>query len=142
MKKPAATQTFACESNKGDGNTMTYLAIGAMLLVATIGAMNGGTALAASTWDAFVTTMRGQLQSTFILAMAFIVVIVVVWQLAHGRGYQQAGMILGIFVFALVVPGLFTSVSTAMHPDDGLTIEASTESHTGSARAFITSPQR
>ena len=97
--------------------SVIYIAMAAMTLIATIGALNGGTALAAGVWDSLVTVIKNLLSSTFILGLSFIVLLIVVWQLSHGRGYGQAGLILGIFAVALIGPGFVTTMSTTVRPD-------------------------
>jgi hypothetical protein len=83
---------------------------GALLL--TMGALNGGTALEASTWDALKLYLSGMLSSSFVLFLAFVALVVCVWQIAHGRGYGHVGTILGILAVALLGPGIVTAAST------------------------------
>lgn len=87
------------------------LVMGAMLI--SIGALNGGTALAASAWDTLVTTIQGMLASTLVMAMVLLSLIVTIWQLAHGQGYRNLTVVLGILATALVGPSLMTTVATA-----------------------------
>ncbi|UVA77166.1 hypothetical protein PAQ31011_05104 [Pandoraea aquatica] len=87
------------------------LTVGAMLIA--VGAMNGGTALAGSAWDAFVDTCKTVLGSTFIMALIMIALVVTLWQLAHGGGYRNISVLLGILVVGLIGPSLVQTVATA-----------------------------
>ncbi|MDN4571869.1 hypothetical protein DBB29_24740 [Pandoraea cepalis] len=87
------------------------LTVGAMLVA--VGAMNGGTALAGSAWDAFVDTCKTVLSSTFIMALIMIGLVVTLWQLAHGGGYRNLTVLLGILVVGLIGPSLVQTVATA-----------------------------
>ena len=93
--------------------TLMVLMLGLVALLATAAALNGGTALTASVWDGLKTTLTGMLSSSWVLALAFIVLIIAVWQLAHGRGYGSVGLILGLLSVALIGPSFVTSISTA-----------------------------
>ena len=87
------------------------------LLVVSAGALNGGTALTASAFDSLKTQATTLLSSTMVLSLAFISLVVGVWQLAHGKGWGVLGWVLGILVLALVGPALITTVSTSTrHP--------------------------
>jgi hypothetical protein len=93
------------------------LAIAAPLaILGCMAAMNGGTALTASAFDSVVTTLRNILSSTWTIMLALVVLVVAVWQLAHGGGYKTVGVILGVLAIALVGPGFLTTISTSM-PD-------------------------
>ena len=46
--------------------------------------------------------------------LALIVLLVAVWQLAHGGGYKTVGLVLGVLALALVGPGFLTTISTSM----------------------------
>lgn len=87
--------------------------IPAAILMA-MGAMNGGTALAAGPFDVVLTTLENVLSSTWTLMLAVLVLVVAVWQLAHGGGYKTVGIVLGVLALALVGPGFLTTVSTSM----------------------------
>ncbi|MGR9686102.1 hypothetical protein ACU80R_20610 [Pandoraea sputorum] len=78
-----------------------------------IGALNGGTALASSVWDGLVTAFKNIMSSTYLIALVMIILVVLVWQLAHGGGYRMAGLVLGVLVVGLIAPDLATSVATA-----------------------------
>jgi hypothetical protein len=77
-------------------------------------AMNGGTALAAGPFDVVVTTLRDILASSWTIMLALVVLVVAIWQLAHGGGYKTVGLILGVLAIALVGPGFLTTISTSM----------------------------
>jgi hypothetical protein len=77
-------------------------------------AMNGGTALTTSAFDAVVNTLRDLLSSSWTIMLALVVLVAAVWQLAHGGGYKTVGLILGVLAVALVGPGFLTTISTAM----------------------------
>lgn len=86
------------------------------LVVMTMGAMNGGTALAAGPFDVVLTTLTNILSSTWTLMLAVLVLVIAVWQLAHGGGYKTVGVVMGVLALALVGPAFLTTISTAM-PD-------------------------
>jgi hypothetical protein len=85
-----------------------------VVLAASMAAMNGGTALTASAFDTVVSTLRNMLSSTWTIMLALIVLVVAVWQLAHGGGYRTVGLIVGVLALALVGPGFLTTISTCM----------------------------
>jgi hypothetical protein len=85
--------------------------VGAMLFA--IGALNGGTALASSVWDGLVTAFRNIMSSSYLIALVMIILIALVWQLAHGGGYRMVGLVLGVLVAGLIGPDIATSVATA-----------------------------
>lgn len=85
-------------------------------IVMAMGAMNGGQALAAGPFDVVMATLTDVLSSTWTLMLAVMVLVVAVWQLAHGGGYKTVGIVLGVLALALVGPGFLTTISTAM-PD-------------------------
>ncbi|CAM2198475.1 Type IV secretion system protein VirB2 (plasmid) [Paraburkholderia kururiensis] len=87
------------------------LAMGAMLV--SVAALNGGTALAASAWDTLVTTVQTMLGSTLVMALVLLSLIVTIWQLAHGGGYRNLTVVLGILATALIGPSLVQTVATA-----------------------------
>lgn len=94
---------------------------GALVAVATpiallgcMAAMNGGTALAAGPFDVVVTTLRDILASSWTIMLSLVVLVVAIWQLAHGGGYKSVGVILGVLAIALVGPGMLTTISTSM----------------------------
>lgn len=91
------------------------VAVGAPLAVlASVAAMNGGTALTAGAFDAVVSMLQNMLKSTWTIMLALVVLVAAVWQLAHGGGYKTIGLILGVLAIALVGPGFLTTVSTSM----------------------------
>ena len=83
-------------------------------ILACMAAMNGGTALEASAFDSVVTTLKSMLSSTWVMMLAIIVLVVAVWQLAHGGGYKTVGLVIGVLAIALVGPTFLTTISTAM----------------------------
>jgi hypothetical protein len=87
---------------------------GALAALASIGALNGGATLTASSWDSIVTYINGMLTSTWVLVLAFVVLIITVWQLAHGGGYKTIGLILGVLGVALIGPGVVRGVATSV----------------------------
>ena len=95
------------------------LKMGALLMASVIvvlgalGALNGGTALTTGAWDTTVTYINSLLTSTWLFVLAFTVLVVAVWQLAHGGGYRNIGLILGVLAIALVGPGVVRSIATA-----------------------------
>jgi hypothetical protein len=89
------------------------LLAGMVFELTTIGALNGGTALTASAFDALKTQINAWLTSTLVLSLAFIGLFVGVWQLSHGRGYASLGIVLGILTAALIGPTFVTTIATA-----------------------------
>ncbi len=89
------------------------LMLSVLTVLGTLAALNGGTALTASSWDAMVTYLQGMLSSTWVLVLAFAALLVTVWQLMHGAGYRTAGLILAILGFALIGPGVVRALATA-----------------------------
>jgi fumarate reductase subunit D len=90
---------------------LMVLTMGAMLV--SVGALNGGTALAASAWDTLQTTIQTMLGSTLVLALVLLSLIVTIWQLSHGQGYRNLTVVLGILATALIGPSLVQTVATA-----------------------------
>jgi len=92
-------------------------ALAAAVPIALLGcaaAMNGGTAVTTSAFDTVVDTLKGMLSSSWTIMLALIVLLVAVWQLAHGGGYKTVGLVLGVLALALVGPGFLTTISTSM----------------------------
>jgi hypothetical protein len=89
------------------------LMLSVLTILGTLAALNGGTALTASSWDSMVTYLQGMLSSTWVLVLAFAALVIVVWQLMHGAGYRTAGLILAILGFALIGPGVVRALATA-----------------------------
>lgn len=91
----------------------TLLMASVIVVLGAIGALNGGTALTTGAWDSTVTYINSLLTSTWLFVLAFTVLVVAVWQLAHGGGYRSIGLILGVLAIALVGPGVVRSIATA-----------------------------
>ena len=89
------------------------LMLSVVTVLGTLAALNGGTALTASSWDSMVTYLQGMLSSTWVLVLAFAALLITVWQLMHGAGYRTAGLILAILGFALIGPGVVRALATA-----------------------------
>jgi uncharacterized membrane protein len=94
--------------------TGAMIALSVAALMMTIGALNGGTALTASVWDSLATWLKNMLSSTWVLVLAFIVLVAAVWQMAHGGGYGMLALVLGVLAVALIGPGFITSMSTSI----------------------------
>lgn len=90
------------------------VAMGVMLI--SIGALNGGTALTGSAWDAIQTTIKEMLASTYVMFAILLVLLVTIWQLAHGQGYRNLAVVLGILATALIGPSIVQTVATANGP--------------------------
>ena len=101
-----------------EARVLSALAVGTVALLVSIGAMNGGVALTAGVWDALLATLQGILSSTWTLAIAVVVLIGAVWQLAQGRGYGQVGVVIGVLALALIGPGFMTTLATATRSPD------------------------
>ena len=79
-------------------------------LLGCAAAMNGGTAVTTGAFDIVVDTLKGMLSSSWTIMLALIVLLVAVWQLAHGGGYKTVGLVLGVLALALVGPGFLTTI--------------------------------
>ena len=101
-------------STHSSSTMLLLLFAGALAALASIGALNGGATLTASSWDSIVTYINGMLTSTWVLVLAFVVLIITVWQLAHGGGYKTIGLILGVLGVALIGPGVVRGVATSV----------------------------
>lgn len=95
------------------GRTTGAVLVATLGLLVSIGALNGGVALTASVWDGLTTTLQGMLTSTWVLALAFVALVVAVWQLAHGRGYTSLAVVLGLLAVALIGPTFVTTMATS-----------------------------
>jgi hypothetical protein len=111
MKQQAAVSPLTTSVRPFRPAAVIVLAMGAMLI--SVGALNGGTALGASAWDTLVSTIQSMLGSTLVMALVLLSLIVTIWQLAHGQGYRNLTVVLGIFAVALIGPSLMTTVATA-----------------------------
>ena len=105
IKKPTAAQ-----------KQTAAMVLSITALVITAGALNGGTALTASAWDALQTWVTGMLTSTWTLTIALFGLIAGVWQLIHGKGYGMLGTVVGILGVALVGPGVVATAASATRP--------------------------
>lgn len=101
-------------SSVRQASALLVAAAAPLALLGCAAAMNGGTALATGPFDVVVTTLKDLLASSWTLALACVLLVVCVWQLAHGGGYKYVGFILGLLAIALVGPGMVTSISTSM----------------------------
>ena len=90
--------------------------LGSVALIASSGALNGGTPLTASAFDGIVTTIKGMLSSSLTVAMALIALFAAVWQITHGKGYGFLSLVLGTLACAIVGPTVVTSIATATRP--------------------------
>ncbi|ANB78030.1 MAG: hypothetical protein RXR20_06605 [Paraburkholderia sp.] len=111
MKQQAAVSPLTTSVRPFRPAAVIVLAMGAMLI--SVGALNGGTALGASAWDTLVSTIQSMLGSTLVMALVLLSLIVTIWQLAHGQGYRNLTVVLGILAVALIGPSLMTTVATA-----------------------------
>lgn len=111
MKQQAAVSPLTTSVRPFRPAAVIVLAMGAMLI--SVGALNGGTALGASAWDTLVSTIQSMLGSTLVMALVLLSLIVTIWQLAHGQGYRNLKVVLGILAVALIGPSLMTTVATA-----------------------------
>lgn len=111
MKQQAAVSPLTTSVRPFRPAAVIVLAMGAMLI--SVGALNGGTELGASAWDTLVSTIQSMLGSTLVMALVLLSLIVTIWQLAHGQGYRNLTVVLGILAVALIGPSLMTTVATA-----------------------------
>jgi hypothetical protein len=110
-----------------------------LAIAGCLAAMNGGTALTASAFDSVVTTLQNILSSTWTIMLALVVLVVAVWQLAHGGGYKTVGVILGVLAIALVGPGFLTTISTSM--PDAAQLQLIAQASRTDAKVVLTSVQ-
>lgn len=120
-----------------DKATVAVLLVGTAGLLVTIGALNGGAAPAASTWDGIKVYLTSLLGSTFVLVLAFMALVVCVWQIAHGRGYGHVGTILGVLAVALLGPGIVNAAATATRSPLALVAPADTAAAAASVHALV-----
>jgi hypothetical protein len=111
MKQESAAIQFNAPVRSFRPVAFTVLAMGAMLI--SVGALNGGTALTASAWDTLVQTLQGMLGSTLIMVLVLISLLVTIWQLAHGGGYRNLALVLGILAIGLIGPSFVQTIATA-----------------------------
>ncbi|MCX4151033.1 MULTISPECIES: hypothetical protein [Paraburkholderia] len=102
--------------------TMVMVAAMTAMLM-SIGALNGGSALGSSAWDVFVTTIQTVMSSTFIMFLIMLGLLITVWQLAHGSGYRNLTVVLGVLVVGLIGPSIATTVATATGPGDAVSVQ-------------------
>ena len=93
--------------------TLTAVAIGAGLL-ATTGALNGGTLPPASAFTPLKTWLQTNfLGSDWVLLMGFVALIALIWGLVHGKGWGAASVVLGLLTAALLGPTMVIAAATA-----------------------------
>ncbi|MBN6738858.1 hypothetical protein, partial [Burkholderia multivorans] len=92
------------------------MAVGMGIMLISIGALNGGTALTGSAWDSIQTTIKEMLSSTYVMFAILLTFLVTIWQLAHGQGYRNLAVVLGILATALIGPSIVQTVATANGP--------------------------
>ncbi|MBR8030306.1 hypothetical protein KDX27_37580 [Burkholderia cenocepacia] len=114
MKQKAASTMTAAPTWSSKPAMVMVVAMGVMLI--SIGALNGGTALTGSAWDAIQTTIKEMLASTYVMFAILLVLLVTIWQLAHGQGYRNLAVVLGILATALIGPSIVQTVATANGP--------------------------
>ena len=74
--------------------SLAVMVVGTAGLLVTMGALNGGTAPTAGVWDGLKQYANDMLTSTFVIMLAFIALIICVWQIAHGRGFGHVGVVI------------------------------------------------
>lgn len=93
--------------------TLTAVALGAGLL-ATTGALNGGTLPPASAFTPLKTWLQTNfLGSDWVLLMGFVALIALIWGLVHGKGWGAASIVLGLLTAALLGPTMVIAAATA-----------------------------
>jgi len=93
--------------------TSLALAGGASLLVIGVGALNGGKALAASSFSVLNTTFAQMLSSDWVMVIALVCIIALIWELMHGKGWSRTSVVLGVISMALIGPSFMGTVATA-----------------------------
>lgn len=84
------------------------------VLVATTGALNGGTLPPASVFTPLKTWLQTNfLGSDWVLLVGLVCLVVLVWSLMHGKGWGSASVILGVLSVALLGPNLLVALATA-----------------------------
>jgi len=101
------------------GITLALL-LGTVALLTSAAALNGGTALTASSFDGIVTTIKSMLSSTMVLSFALLALFAAVWQITHGKGYGLLAMVLGVLAVAILGPAIVTSLATATRNPEAL----------------------
>ena len=94
--------------------SFVLLVLAALGIVLTIGALNGGTALTAGSFDSIVTTLKNYLKSTMVVSFALMALLASVWQIMHGRGYETLTVVLLVMLVAIVGPTIITGISTTV----------------------------
>lgn len=96
-----------------DSTVTTGLILATIVLLASAGALNGGTALVASGFDTIIATIKSMLASTMVLSFAFVALFAAVWQVTHGKGYGMLSIVLGVLAVAILGPAIVTTTATA-----------------------------
>jgi hypothetical protein len=79
-------------------------------------ALNGGTALAASDFDAVITYLKNNwLLSTFVISLSVVALLATAWQLMNGQGLGNASTIILILVVGVLGYSLIKTAATATH---------------------------
>jgi hypothetical protein len=97
-------------------STMIYLSVAVLGvgLVATTGALNGGTIPPASVFTPLKTWLQANfLGSDWVLVIGMVALVGLVWGLLHGKGWGGASVVLGIVTAALLGPQLVLAAATA-----------------------------
>lgn len=93
-----------------------FLVAASAFLVSSIAALNGGTALTASSWDTFVNWENSMLTSSYVQAAALLVLVWGIWNASHGKGFGFLSMTVGIIAIAILGPNVITALATATRP--------------------------
>lgn len=118
--------------------SIATLAIGTAALLVTMGALNNGVAPTAGVWDGLKTYANDMLTSTFTIMLAFIALIICVWQIAHGRGFGHVGTVIGILAVAILGPSVVVSAATATRAPESVVANAASDA-TAPAQVLIAS---
>jgi multisubunit Na+/H+ antiporter MnhG subunit len=108
--------------------SLAVMVVGTAGLLVTMGALNGGTAPTAGVWDGLKQYANDMLTSTFVIMLAFIALIICVWQIAHGRGFGHVGVVIGILAVALLGPSVVIAAATATRDPGAIFAFASADS--------------
>lgn len=87
-----------------------------LLVLVSIGALNGGVAPTTGVWTTLATFLRGMLQSDLVIALAIIALLGGIWQATHGRGYSFLMTVLSILAVGFMGPGIITTIATSTRP--------------------------
>jgi phosphotransferase system glucose/maltose/N-acetylglucosamine-specific IIC component len=88
------------------------MALSGVALLLGLGTLNGA-ALSTSAFDTFVTVLTGILQSSYVQAIALMVLVIGVWMAKTGKGWTVLEWLVALIIIAFIIPKIFTSTATS-----------------------------